>query len=78
MYDSRFLPVSWVCSFFFFFKQKTAYEIMPSLVGSEMCIRDRVNGNIGHIVGDAVGDLKREGNVVEGDLNAYGAGQQDA
>ena len=29
---------------FFFFKQKTAYEIMPSLVGSEMCIRDRVYG----------------------------------
>src|SRR5450756_3221351 len=28
--------------FFFFFKQKTAYEIMPILVGSEMCIRDRV------------------------------------
>src|SRR5450756_1288253 len=27
---------------FFFFKQKTAYEIMPSLVGSEMCIRDRL------------------------------------
>src|SRR5665648_1175992 len=26
---------------FCFFKQKTAYEIMPSLVGSEMCIRDR-------------------------------------
>src|SRR5450756_2262975 len=25
---------------FFFFKQKTAYEIMPRLVGSEMCIRD--------------------------------------
>ena len=29
----------------FFFKQKTAYEIMPSLVGSEMCIRDRLNGD---------------------------------
>ena len=28
--------------YFFFFKQKTAYEIMPSLVGSEMCIRDRL------------------------------------
>ena len=27
----------------FFFKQKTAYEIMPSLVGSEMCIRDSHN-----------------------------------
>eukprot|EP00825_Cyclidium_porcatum_P049700 TRINITY_DN8647_c0_g1_i2.p1 TRINITY_DN8647_c0_g1~~TRINITY_DN8647_c0_g1_i2.p1 ORF type:complete len:162 (+),score=15.87 TRINITY_DN8647_c0_g1_i2:62-547(+) len=32
-------------SFFFFFKQKTAYEIMPSLVGSEMCIRDRYMGS---------------------------------
>eukprot|EP01016_Furgasonia_blochmanni_P035535 TRINITY_DN3945_c0_g1_i18.p1 TRINITY_DN3945_c0_g1~~TRINITY_DN3945_c0_g1_i18.p1 ORF type:complete len:235 (-),score=18.31 TRINITY_DN3945_c0_g1_i18:101-805(-) len=29
-----------ICQRFFFFKQKTAYEIMPSLVGSEMCIRD--------------------------------------
>ena len=26
---------------FFFFKQKTAYEISLGLVGSEMCIRDR-------------------------------------
>ena len=30
--------------FFFFFKQKTAYEISACLVGSEMCIRDRVWG----------------------------------
>src|SRR5659263_280457 len=29
----------------FFFKQKTAYEIMPSLVGSEMCIRDSGTAN---------------------------------
>ena len=28
--------------FFFFFKQKTAYEIGVRLVGSEMCIRDRL------------------------------------
>ena len=28
---------------FFFFKQKTAYEMLRSLVGSEMCIRDRFN-----------------------------------
>ena len=26
--------------FIFFFKQKTAYEMLRSLVGSEMCIRD--------------------------------------
>ena len=26
----------------FFFKQKTAYGIMPSLVGSEMCIRESI------------------------------------
>ncbi len=30
--------------FFFFFKQKTAYEMGASLVGSEMCIRDRTTG----------------------------------
>eukprot|EP00658_Telonema_sp_P-2_P060757 TRINITY_DN49588_c0_g1_i1.p3 TRINITY_DN49588_c0_g1~~TRINITY_DN49588_c0_g1_i1.p3 ORF type:complete len:101 (+),score=32.48 TRINITY_DN49588_c0_g1_i1:25-327(+) len=30
--------IGWV---FFFFKQKTAYEMLRSLVGSEMCIRDR-------------------------------------
>ena len=28
---------------FFFFKQKTAYEVLRSLVGSEMCIRDRAD-----------------------------------
>ncbi len=28
-----------VICIFFFFKQKTAYELMPSLVGSEMCIK---------------------------------------
>ena len=28
---------------FFFFKQKTAYEISLGLVGSEMCIRDSIN-----------------------------------
>ena len=28
---------------FFFFKQKTAYEMLRSLVGSEMCIRDRAH-----------------------------------
>ena len=31
--------------FFFFFKQKTAYEISACLVGSEMCIRDSSSGN---------------------------------
>ena len=30
--------------FKFFFKQKTAYEILSGLVGSEMCIRDRYKG----------------------------------
>eukprot|EP00658_Telonema_sp_P-2_P007985 TRINITY_DN12983_c0_g1_i1.p1 TRINITY_DN12983_c0_g1~~TRINITY_DN12983_c0_g1_i1.p1 ORF type:complete len:136 (-),score=47.17 TRINITY_DN12983_c0_g1_i1:275-682(-) len=35
--------VCWCDSVFFFFKQKTAYEMLRSLVGSEMCIRDRVS-----------------------------------
>eukprot|EP00658_Telonema_sp_P-2_P030386 TRINITY_DN22955_c0_g1_i4.p1 TRINITY_DN22955_c0_g1~~TRINITY_DN22955_c0_g1_i4.p1 ORF type:complete len:154 (+),score=67.52 TRINITY_DN22955_c0_g1_i4:80-541(+) len=34
-------------SFFFFFKQKTAYEMLRSLVGSEMCIRDSRIGRTG-------------------------------
>ena len=37
--------------FFFFFKQKTAYEISACLVGSEMCIRDRHNIPEGMAVG---------------------------
>ena len=35
-----FFSVWW--DFVFFFKQKTAYEILSGLVGSEMCIRDRL------------------------------------
>eukprot|EP00658_Telonema_sp_P-2_P002949 TRINITY_DN11085_c0_g2_i4.p1 TRINITY_DN11085_c0_g2~~TRINITY_DN11085_c0_g2_i4.p1 ORF type:complete len:289 (-),score=84.62 TRINITY_DN11085_c0_g2_i4:312-1178(-) len=36
--------------FFFFFKQKTAYEMLRSLVGSEMCIRDREGvANLGKV-----------------------------
>ena len=35
--------------FFFFFKQKTAYEIGVRLVGSEMCIRDSL-GIVGGVL----------------------------
>ena len=35
---------------FFFFKQKTAYEIGVRLVGSEMCIRDRAVAGIAYAV----------------------------
>ena len=38
------LFVSFFFFFLFFFKQKTAYEMLRSLVGSEMCIRDRCMG----------------------------------
>eukprot|EP00828_Plagiopyla_frontata_P037181 TRINITY_DN4890_c0_g2_i1.p1 TRINITY_DN4890_c0_g2~~TRINITY_DN4890_c0_g2_i1.p1 ORF type:complete len:278 (+),score=50.86 TRINITY_DN4890_c0_g2_i1:3-836(+) len=34
---------------FFFFKQKTAYEISACLVGSEMCIRDRYMGRVAQL-----------------------------
>ena len=33
-------PKNMECGVVFFFKQKTAYEMLRSLVGSEMCIRD--------------------------------------
>ncbi len=32
----------WEQVWFFFFKQKTAYEISACLVGSEMCVRDGI------------------------------------
>ncbi len=32
--------------FFFFFKQKTAYGVLRSLVGSELCIRGRLSAAI--------------------------------
>ncbi len=53
------------CSYlFFFFKQKTAYEMSASLVGSEMCIRDRTTGvsNQGEEEGQRGGE-KREGSL---------------
>ena len=40
---SVFEDALFFAEYIFFFKQKTAYEIMPSLVGSEMCIRDSRN-----------------------------------
>ena len=49
--------------FFFFFKQKTAYDIGVRLVGSEMCIRDRVRITIPAGVAD--------GQVIK--LKGYGA-----
>ena len=36
-----FRGVRGISDMVFFFKQKTAYEMLRSLVGSEMCIRDR-------------------------------------
>src|SRR5674536_391821 len=41
IFDVKILSVVMFVVFFFFFKQKTAYEMLRSLVGSEMCIRDR-------------------------------------
>ena len=40
---------SWRETDSFFFKQKTAYEIPLRLVGSEMCIRDRLHGGWGYM-----------------------------
>ena len=43
-YGSRgMFRVDWYCMLVFFFKQKTAYESRLSLVGSEMCIKDKYN-----------------------------------
>ena len=40
-----------------FFKQKTAYEIHERLVGSEMCIRDRLSTNLIIVIETIARDL---------------------
>ena len=42
-----------------FFKQKTAYEIRLSLVGSEMCIRDRYQDGKISVAADQLGSVNR-------------------
>ncbi len=42
IYETRFDVIGLLMGILFFFKQKTAYEIAACLVGSGMCIRDRI------------------------------------
>eukprot|EP00825_Cyclidium_porcatum_P004917 TRINITY_DN12341_c0_g1_i1.p1 TRINITY_DN12341_c0_g1~~TRINITY_DN12341_c0_g1_i1.p1 ORF type:complete len:250 (+),score=26.61 TRINITY_DN12341_c0_g1_i1:39-788(+) len=60
------MRIRFLCVFFFFFKQKTAYEIMPSLVGSEMCIRDRYQRRV-----HGMSKRKLLGLVKEGYVNGW-------
>ena len=53
----------YVLFFFFFFKQKTAYEIRLSLVGSEMCIRD--SGIIGNYNMGLITNNERYNQVID-------------
>ena len=52
----------WWC--FFFFKQKTAYEMLRSLGGSEMCIRDRAGLDLANIWGSGVDSYRFDGDQV--------------
>eukprot|EP00831_Metopus_contortus_P042340 TRINITY_DN33505_c0_g1_i1.p1 TRINITY_DN33505_c0_g1~~TRINITY_DN33505_c0_g1_i1.p1 ORF type:complete len:148 (-),score=54.08 TRINITY_DN33505_c0_g1_i1:50-493(-) len=45
---------------FFFFKQKTAYEMQRGLVGSEMCIRDSINAEYMGSINSATSPKKDE------------------
>ena len=51
---------------FLFFKQKTAYEVLRSLVGSEMCIRDSAGrapagpSLVGGILDPRVPEIRRD------------------
>eukprot|EP00831_Metopus_contortus_P055553 TRINITY_DN4705_c0_g1_i1.p1 TRINITY_DN4705_c0_g1~~TRINITY_DN4705_c0_g1_i1.p1 ORF type:complete len:197 (+),score=38.64 TRINITY_DN4705_c0_g1_i1:35-625(+) len=54
-----------VSIFFFFFKQKTAYEMQRGLVGSEMCIRDRYQRRV-H--GDEVPKVTRHFQDISSDI----------
>eukprot|EP00831_Metopus_contortus_P038853 TRINITY_DN30487_c0_g1_i2.p1 TRINITY_DN30487_c0_g1~~TRINITY_DN30487_c0_g1_i2.p1 ORF type:complete len:500 (-),score=74.70 TRINITY_DN30487_c0_g1_i2:45-1544(-) len=51
--------------FFFFFKQKTAYEMQRGLVGSEMCIRDRYQRRVHGIYVEKYLELLEQGKIEE-------------
>eukprot|EP00658_Telonema_sp_P-2_P034655 TRINITY_DN25289_c0_g1_i1.p1 TRINITY_DN25289_c0_g1~~TRINITY_DN25289_c0_g1_i1.p1 ORF type:complete len:123 (-),score=27.81 TRINITY_DN25289_c0_g1_i1:75-443(-) len=59
---------------FFFFKQKTAYEMLRSLVGSEMCIRDRIIATSGN-GGDGCISFDRSANKRVGKPNGGNGGK---
>eukprot|EP00658_Telonema_sp_P-2_P045037 TRINITY_DN32942_c0_g1_i1.p1 TRINITY_DN32942_c0_g1~~TRINITY_DN32942_c0_g1_i1.p1 ORF type:complete len:142 (+),score=60.69 TRINITY_DN32942_c0_g1_i1:15-440(+) len=58
------LLLVFLLSYFFFFKQKTAYEMLRSLVGSEMCIRDRCKGKLNEAM-DLVNHYRTEEAIVK-------------
>eukprot|EP00658_Telonema_sp_P-2_P029447 TRINITY_DN22404_c0_g1_i3.p1 TRINITY_DN22404_c0_g1~~TRINITY_DN22404_c0_g1_i3.p1 ORF type:complete len:110 (+),score=15.42 TRINITY_DN22404_c0_g1_i3:59-388(+) len=47
--DGVYVLQWWVCGLFFFFKQKTAYEMLRSLVGSEDVYKRQLNEVLGHV-----------------------------
>eukprot|EP00658_Telonema_sp_P-2_P039723 TRINITY_DN2837_c0_g4_i2.p1 TRINITY_DN2837_c0_g4~~TRINITY_DN2837_c0_g4_i2.p1 ORF type:complete len:261 (+),score=100.87 TRINITY_DN2837_c0_g4_i2:87-869(+) len=64
--------------FFFFFKQKTAYEMLRSLVGSEMCIRDRsINEGANGKMVATVKDVKKDKeSTIESDIVLISTGRR--
>ena len=68
-----------------FFKQKTAYEIRLSLVGSEMCIRDRSTADSysqPQNTGNGYGQFRNDNNAggygqPQNNANNYGQGQNN-
>eukprot|EP00658_Telonema_sp_P-2_P018476 TRINITY_DN1724_c0_g1_i1.p2 TRINITY_DN1724_c0_g1~~TRINITY_DN1724_c0_g1_i1.p2 ORF type:complete len:103 (+),score=22.68 TRINITY_DN1724_c0_g1_i1:93-401(+) len=61
-----------LCFFFFFFKQKTAYEMLRSLVGSEMCIRDSINAEYGNGFFGSDGDDESDAGMWRGSYGGSG------
>eukprot|EP00658_Telonema_sp_P-2_P058569 TRINITY_DN47081_c0_g1_i1.p1 TRINITY_DN47081_c0_g1~~TRINITY_DN47081_c0_g1_i1.p1 ORF type:complete len:150 (-),score=51.94 TRINITY_DN47081_c0_g1_i1:43-492(-) len=57
--------------FFFFFKQKTAYEMLRSLVGSEMCIRDSPLTSSSSFVRDMYMQLSDVLGISDAELRAH-------
>src|SRR5674536_155612 len=63
---------------FFFFKQKTAYEMLRSLVGSEMCIRDSARGRRGAPRRPRASSPRRTGHAGLGRGSARPGARRDA
>ncbi len=63
---------------FFFFKQKTAYEFLPSLVGSEMCIRRQSLPRFACLSLIVLGVITLRGTEIDEDASSSSTSEVDA
>src|SRR3546814_3879906 len=69
-FDSQIVDLVWVC--FFFFKQKTAYEMRISGWSSDVCSSDLMAASPATVPGETIGSMVNKAAVFEAMLRSGG------